>query len=87
VQNFKKGFQPKITVCRDKTTNLIAGEQLILNRWAEYFEEHLSSNAMQPLNAEIVFLVQNCTYLYPLLQKCMVQIEELKIKGLLERMQ
>jgi hypothetical protein len=55
VHNIKKGFQPRIMVCQDKTGNLIAGEQQILNRWARYFEERLSSNAVQPLNAETVF--------------------------------
>jgi hypothetical protein len=37
----KRGFQLRITVCRDKTGNLIASEEEILNRWAEYFEELL----------------------------------------------
>jgi hypothetical protein len=53
--NIKRGFQPRITVCRDKTGDLIASERQILKRGAEYFEERLSSNAMQPLNAETVF--------------------------------
>jgi hypothetical protein len=35
--NSKRGFKPRITVGRDKIRNLIAGEEHILNRWAEYF--------------------------------------------------
>jgi hypothetical protein len=50
----KRDFQPGVTVCRYKTRDLIAGERQILNRWAEYFEERLSSNSMHPLNAETV---------------------------------
>jgi hypothetical protein len=54
VRNIRRGFQPR--VCRDKIGNLIAGEQQILNRWAEYFEELLSSKTTQRMNAEIVYL-------------------------------
>jgi hypothetical protein len=55
VRNIKRGFQPRITVCRVKIGNLIADERQILKRWAECFEERLSSSAMQPLNAETAF--------------------------------
>jgi hypothetical protein len=51
VHNIKRGFQPRITVCQDKTGNVITGEKWILDRQAEYFEKHLGSNAMQLLNA------------------------------------
>jgi hypothetical protein len=56
VRNIKRGFQPRTTVCRDKIGNLIAGEQQILDRWAEYFEELLSSKTTQLTNvAETVY--------------------------------
>jgi hypothetical protein len=55
VNNIKRVFQPRFTVCRDKIGNLIAGEQQILNRWAEYFEELLSSKTTQRMNTEIVY--------------------------------
>jgi hypothetical protein len=42
------GFQPRIMVCQNTTGNLIAGE-LILNRWAEYFEECLRTGKFLPL--------------------------------------
>jgi hypothetical protein len=54
VCNIKRGFQPRITVYRDKTGDPIAIERQILKRGAEYFEERLSSNVIQPLNAETV---------------------------------
>jgi hypothetical protein len=62
VPNIKRGFQPRITVCWDKIGNLIAGEQQILNRWAEYFEELLSSKTTQCMNAETISALN---YLYP----------------------
>jgi hypothetical protein len=56
MRDIKRGFKPRITVCRVKTANLIAGERQILNRWAEYYEENFSSSVMQLLNAETVFI-------------------------------
>jgi hypothetical protein len=56
VRNIKRGFQLRTTVCWDKIGNRIAGEQQILNRWAEYFEELLkSSTTTQSMNTEIVY--------------------------------
>jgi hypothetical protein len=34
VSNFKREFKSRISVCRDKTGNMIFGEQHILNIWA-----------------------------------------------------
>jgi hypothetical protein len=59
-----RGFKPKITVCRDKIGNLIAGEEHILNRWAEYFEELLSTKTTQCMNAETISAL-NYIYLCP----------------------
>jgi hypothetical protein len=76
VHNIKRGFQPRITVCRDKTEDLTASKQQILNRLAEHFEEHLSNCAMQPMSAENVFfslelhiLVSTVTEVYHAIRK------------------
>jgi hypothetical protein len=73
VHNIKRGFQPRITVCWDKIGNLTAGEQQILNRWAEYFEEPLSSKTTQLANAETIMALN---YMCPLSQNCMISLEE-----------
>jgi hypothetical protein len=38
-------------MCQDKLGNLVAGHAQILNRWKEYFEEHLNSNVIRNLEA------------------------------------
>jgi hypothetical protein len=66
LRNIKRGFQPRITVCRDETGDRVASERQILNRGPEYFEKHLNSNAMQPLIVKIVFfrpgIARTCTH-------------------------
>jgi hypothetical protein len=38
----KKGYQPRMTFCKDKTGDLIEDREGIAKRWAEYFEELLN---------------------------------------------
>jgi hypothetical protein len=51
IRNIKCGFQPRTNMCQDKLGNLVAGHAQVLNRWKEYFEEHLNSNVIRNLEA------------------------------------
>ena len=52
VKEEKKGFQPKITFCKNKNGNLITDKEGILNRWADYFSELLNGDRMEQRNRE-----------------------------------
>jgi hypothetical protein len=51
IRDIKYGFQPRTNMCQDKLGNLVAGDAEVLNRWKEYFEEHLNSNVIRNLEA------------------------------------
>jgi len=36
------GFQPRTNLCKERNENLVAGEQQVLNVWAEYFKIFLN---------------------------------------------
>jgi hypothetical protein len=38
-------------MCQHKLRNQVAGDAEVLNRWKEYFEEHLNSNVIRNLEA------------------------------------
>ena len=44
VRNLKKGFQPRITVCKNKVGNLVAGEQEVIKLWTEHFQNLLNNS-------------------------------------------
>ncbi|PNF42710.1 hypothetical protein B7P43_G14181 [Cryptotermes secundus] len=43
----RKDFQPRSTLCRDKEGTILSSDEAILERWAQYFEELLNSNASE----------------------------------------
>ena len=42
VGEVRRGFQPRCTICKDKSGNLLGEKSSILDRWAEYFETLLN---------------------------------------------
>jgi hypothetical protein len=38
----KRGFQPRVSICRQKNGDLVCGPEGILNRWKEHFDELLN---------------------------------------------
>lgn len=50
VKEERKGFQPKAVFCRDRNGNFIGDKQAILDRWAEYFRELLTSDRISDLS-------------------------------------
>jgi hypothetical protein len=39
----RRGFQPRVSICRQKNGDLVCGEQGILDRWKEHFSELLNA--------------------------------------------
>jgi hypothetical protein len=39
-----KDFQPRTTKCKDKEGRILSGDEMILGRWVEYFDELLNAN-------------------------------------------
>jgi hypothetical protein len=37
INEFKKGYQPRINIIKDENGNLLAGPQNVLNRWKNFF--------------------------------------------------
>jgi hypothetical protein len=42
INEFKKGYQPRINIIKDKNGNLIADPQNVLNRWKNFFNQVLN---------------------------------------------
>jgi hypothetical protein len=42
INEFKKGYQPKINIIKDEIGNLIADPQNVLNRWKNFFNNLLN---------------------------------------------
>lgn len=55
VKKVKKGYQPRTTFCKDKDGNLVGTKEKITERWAEYFQELLST---QQINSENRYVEQ-----------------------------
>jgi hypothetical protein len=41
INEFKKGYQPKINIIKDKNGNPLAHPQNVLNRWKNFFTYYL----------------------------------------------
>jgi hypothetical protein len=42
INEFKKGYQPRINIIKDENVNLIADPRNVLNRWKNYFNQVLN---------------------------------------------
>jgi hypothetical protein len=40
----RRGFQPRVSICRQRNGDLVCGTQGILNRWKEHFDELLNAD-------------------------------------------
>jgi hypothetical protein len=46
INEFKKGYQPKINIIKDKNGNLLAHPQSALNRWKNLFNQLLNEHGV-----------------------------------------
>jgi hypothetical protein len=42
INEFKKGYQPRINIIKDENGNLLADPQNVLNRWKNFFNQILN---------------------------------------------
>jgi hypothetical protein len=42
INEFKKGYQPRINIIKNKNGNLLADPQSVLNRWKNFFTQVLN---------------------------------------------
>jgi hypothetical protein len=49
INEFKKGYQPKINTKKDENGNLLANPQNVLNRWKNFFIQVLNVHGVQML--------------------------------------
>jgi hypothetical protein len=42
INEFKKGYQPRISIIKDENRNLLADPQSVLNRWENFFNQVLN---------------------------------------------
>jgi hypothetical protein len=42
INEFKKGYQPRINIIKDENGNLLADPQSVLNRWKNFFNQVLN---------------------------------------------
>ncbi|PNF39929.1 hypothetical protein B7P43_G17235, partial [Cryptotermes secundus] len=54
----RKDFQPRTTLCRDKEGTILSSYEAVLERWAQYFEELLNSNASEQVEGMTIDLTQ-----------------------------
>jgi hypothetical protein len=43
INEFKKGYQPRINIIKDEIGNLLADPQSVLNRWKNFFNQVLNA--------------------------------------------
>jgi hypothetical protein len=50
MNEFKKGYQPRINITKDKNGNLIADPQSVLNKWKNFFNQVLNVNVIHDVS-------------------------------------
>ena len=56
VNRFRKGFQPRLSACKDNSGKLIEGDDKILKHWARYFRTQFEEENSEEGSDEEVFL-------------------------------
>jgi hypothetical protein len=52
INEFKKGYQPRINIVKDGNGNLLADQQSVLNRWTNFFNQMLNVHGLHNVRQE-----------------------------------
>ena len=71
VNRTRKGYVPRADMCRDVEGNLLTAESEVINRWRQYFNEHLSGDEVNrdDIGVELGEPAANNTFPAPELQE------------------
>jgi hypothetical protein len=54
INEFKKGYQPRINIIKDENSNLLADPQNVLNRWKNFFNQVLNVEAEETFKMSVL---------------------------------
>jgi hypothetical protein len=77
INEFKKGYQPRINIIKDENGNLLADSQSVLNRWKNFFNQVLNVHGAHDVRQMDIHTAEPLVP-QPSLVKVEVAIENLK---------
>jgi hypothetical protein len=70
INEFKKGYQPRINIIKDENGNLLPDPQNILNRWKNFFNQLLNVHGVRDVRQMDIHTAE------PLVpEPCLVELE------------
>ena len=79
VNRSRKGYVPRVDMCRDVEANLLTEESGVINRWRQYFNEHLNGDEVnRGIRVELGEPAADNTFPTPELQEVQQKIRKLK---------
>jgi hypothetical protein len=79
INEFKKGYQPRINIIQDENDNLIADPQNVLNRWKNFFNQMLNVHGVHDVRQMDIHTAEPLVP-EPSLVEVEIAIRKLKIK-------
>jgi hypothetical protein len=58
INEFKKGYQPRINIIKDENGNLIADPQSVLNRWKNFFNQVLNEHGVHNVRQKGIHIAE-----------------------------
>jgi hypothetical protein len=77
INEFKKGYQPRINIIKDENDNLLADPQSVLNRWKNLFNQMLNIRGVHDVRQMDIHMAEPLV-LEPSLVKAETAIGKLK---------
>jgi hypothetical protein len=70
INEFKKGYQPRINIIKDENCNLLADHKSVLNRWKNFFNQVLNVHEVHNVRQMDIYMAE------PLIQEpSLVKVE------------
>jgi hypothetical protein len=78
IRKIRTGFQPRITMCKNKQRVIVGEEKDVLEVWATYFKELLNPKVNMTTSEGITYCVSESSMVAPTLQETLGVIKNLK---------